>query len=70
MLKLRREGANRYETYAILKPKLKSHTPAPSTIYAISKRHGLDRLTTPMEQSKRQIIKTRAGSWATWTATT
>ena len=34
---------------------------APSTIYAIFKRHGLNRLTKPMKQSKRQIIKTRAG---------
>ena len=40
---------------------LKSHTPAPSTIYAIIQRHGLNQLTKPMKQSKRQIIKTRAG---------
>ena len=61
MLELRRKGINRYEIYAILKPVLKSHTPAPSTIYAITKRHGLNRLTKPMRQSKRRIIKTRAG---------
>ena len=57
----RRKGINRYEIYAILKPKLKAHTPAPSTIYAISRRHGLNRLSRPMQQSKRRIIKTRAG---------
>ena len=57
----RRKGINRYEIYAILKPVLKSHTPAPSTIYAISRRHGLNRMTKPMQQSKRRIIKTRAG---------
>ena len=61
MLELRRKGINRYEIYAILRPVLKSHIPAPSTIYAITKRHGLNRLTKPMRQSNRQIIKTRAG---------
>ena len=30
-------------------------------IYAIRQRHGLNRLTPPMQQSKRKIIKTRAG---------
>ena len=43
---------------------LKSHTPAPSTIYAISRRHGLNRMTKPMQQSKRRIIKLAPGSWA------
>ena len=61
VLELRRQGINRYEIYAILQPVLKSHTPAPSTIYAISRRHNLNRLTKPMEQSKRRIIKSRAG---------
>ena len=61
VLQLRRKGINRYEIYAILQPVLKSHTPAPSTIYAISRRHNLNRLTRPMEQSKRRIIKSRAG---------
>ena len=61
VLELRRKGINRYEIYAILQPILKSRTPKPSTIYAISRRHNLNRLTKPMEQSKRRIIKTRAG---------
>ena len=61
VLELRQKGINRYEIYGILQPILKSHTPAPSTIYAISRRHNLNRLTKPMEQSKRKIIKTRAG---------
>ena len=56
---LRRKGINRYEIYAILQPTLKSHTPSPSTIYAISRRHNLNRLSRPMKQSKRKIIKTR-----------
>ena len=57
----RRNGTNRYEIYAILKPILKDNTPKPSTIYAITRRHGLNRLTKPMQQSQRKIIKTRAG---------
>ena len=58
---LRRKGINRYETYAILRPTLKEHTPSPSTIYAITRRHNLNRLTKPMQQTKRKIIKARAG---------
>ena len=61
VLDQRRKGINRYEIYAILKPTLASRTPAPSTIYAISKRHGLNRMTKAMQHSKRRIIKTRAG---------
>lgn len=61
VLEQRRKGINRYEIYAILKPVLKEHTPSPSTIYAISRRHGLNRLTPAMKKSKRKIIKRRAG---------
>ena len=61
VLEQRRKGINRYEIYAILKPTLKEHTPAPSTIYAISRRNGLNRVSKPMQQSKRKIIKSRAG---------
>ena len=61
VLELRRKGINRYEIYAILHPQLKSHTPALSTIYAISRRHNLNRLTKPMQETRRKIIKTRAG---------
>lgn len=61
VLEQRRKGINRYEIYAILKPTLKSHTPSPSTIYAITKRHGLNRLTKEIQTTKRRIIKTRAG---------
>ena len=57
----RRKGINRYEIYAILKPILEQHTPAPSTIYAICRRHGMNRLSQPMKQSKRKIIKPRTG---------
>lgn len=61
VLEQRKLGINRYEIHAILKPVLKSHTPAPSTIYKITKRHGLNRLKAPMKQNKRKIIKQRAG---------
>ena len=61
VLELRHRGVNRYKIHAILLPTLKSHTPAPSTMYAISRRHNLNRLTKTMQQSKRRIIKTRAG---------
>ena len=59
VLEQRRKGNNRYEIYAILKSVLKSHTPAP--IYAITMRHGMNRLTKQMQTTKRMIIKTRAG---------
>ena len=40
-----RRVTNRYEIYAILKPILKHNTPKPSTIYAITRRHGFNRLS-------------------------
>lgn len=61
VISLRSKGNNRYEIFSILKPLLKNHTPAPSTIYAICRRHGMNRLTQPMKQSKQRIIKTKAG---------
>ena len=61
VLEQRRKGINRYEICAILQPVLKAHTPSPSTVYAISKRHGLNRLKPAMKEAKRTIIKTRAG---------
>lgn len=55
------KGINRYEIYAILKPELGDETPSPSTIYVISKRHGLNRLAPKMKRNKRKIISERAG---------
>lgn len=57
----RRLGANRYEIFAVLQPRLGERTPAPSTIYAISRRHGLGRRRPAMKQEKRRIVTTRAG---------
>jgi len=61
VISLREKGNNRYEICSILKPKLKRSTPSPSTIYAICKRYGKNRLTPKMEQEKRKIIKEKAG---------
>ncbi len=61
VIEQRVKGINRYEIYAILKPILKKHTPSASGIYNICKRAGLNRLTKPMKQNKRKIIKERAG---------
>ncbi len=64
VLKERRKGINRYEIWHILKPKLKSHTPSPSGIYNICRRHQLNRLSKPMKQSRQQIIKQHPGDLA------
>lgn len=64
VLALRKKGNNRYEIFNILAPILKQSTPKPSTIYAICRRNGLNRLTPPMKQSKRKIIKKKAGELA------
>lgn len=61
VVKLRENGNNRYEIHSILKPSLKKHTPSPSGIYNICKRHQLNRLTPKMVQNKRRIIKKKAG---------
>lgn len=58
---LREKGNNRYEIVNILKPKLKGKTPSASGVYNILKRYNLNRLTAPMKQSKRKIIKQKAG---------
>lgn len=61
VLQQRMKGNNRYEIHAILKPKLKKHTPSPSGIYNICRRNDLNRLKPKMKQTKRQIIKEKAG---------
>lgn len=60
----RERGCNRYEICSLLKPKLGDDTPAPSTVYAILKRHGKNRLSKPMQEEKRKIIKEKAGELA------
>lgn len=64
VLALREQGNNKYEISCILKPKLKEFTPSPSGVYNIIKCYGKHRLTPKMQQSKRRIIKEKAGELA------
>ena len=64
VLALREKGNNKYEIVHILRPQLKQFTPCPSTVYNILKRYGKNRLTKPMQVSKRKIIKEKAGELA------
>ena len=57
----RRQGVNRYEICQFLTPKLQHLTPSPSTVYRITQRYGLNRLTPKLREEKRQIIKQKAG---------
>lgn len=57
----RGKGCNRYEIHSLLKSQLGAGTPAFSTIYAILKRYGKNRLSPPMKEEKRKIIKQKAG---------
>ena len=61
VLALRDKGLNRYEIVYILKPILKRHTPSPSGVYNILKRHGKTRLSEPQKANRRRIIKEKAG---------
>jgi len=61
VLSLRDKGLNRYEITRILKPTLGEKTPSPSCVYQVCKRHGKNRLSQPMKEEKRRIIKKRAG---------
>lgn len=61
VLRHRQQGVNRYEICQLLAPKFKRLTPSPSTVYRITKRHGLNRLTPQLKQEKRRIVKQKAG---------
>ena len=61
VLQQRRLGVNRYEICQILAPKLKHLTPSPSTVYRITQRYGLNRLTPKLREEKRRIVKQKAG---------
>jgi len=61
---LRKLGMGRYEIVNVLKPKLGANTPSPSGVYNIFKRKGMNRLSTPMREEKRKIIKEKAGEMA------
>ncbi len=64
VIDLRLLGNNKYEISLSLKPILKQFTPSPSGVYNICKRHGLNRLNKKIKQTKRKIIKQKAGELA------
>lgn len=55
------KGLNKYEIYAILKPKLLDKTPSPSGIYNIVRREKLNILTPKQKEIKRKIMKENPG---------
>ena len=52
VLQQRRLGVNRYEICQLLAPKLKHLTPSPSTVYRITQRYGLNRLTPKLREGE------------------
>lgn len=58
---LRKQGLNRCEIVHVLRPCLGDKTPSESGVYNVLRRHGLNRMTNPMAQAKRRIIKEKAG---------
>lgn len=61
VIEARDRGCNRYEIHSILKPQLGIETPSPSGIYKVLVRNSKNKLTPKMQETKRQIIKTKAG---------
>lgn len=61
VVELRLKGNNRYDINHALKPVLKKHTPSPSGVYNILKRHKLNKLTPKMKKEKRLIVSKKAG---------
>ena len=61
VLQHRQQGVNRYEICQLLAPQLKHLTPSLSTVYRITQRYGLNRLTPKLKQEKRRIVKRKAG---------
>ncbi len=64
VLILRERGCNKYEVHSILKATLGSKAPSPSGVYTILKRYGKNKLTVKMKETKRQIIREKAGELA------
>lgn len=56
----RKAGHNRFAIQAALREK-QHNPPSPSTIYQVLKRHGLNRMTPPLIEEKRRIIKQKVG---------
>ena len=64
VLEIRDRGCSKYEIHSILSATLQENVPSPSGIYNILKRHNKNRLTKPMKEEKRRIIKEKAGELA------
>lgn len=64
VLEERQKGCNKYEINQILQGKLQEKVPSTGTIYNICKRFGMNKLTVPMQEEKRRIIKEKAGELA------
>ena len=61
VLEIRDRGCNKYEIHSILAAKLGYKAPSPSGIYNILVRNNKNRLSVKMQETKRQIIKEKAG---------
>ena len=61
VIELRKRGNSKLEIVSILRPSLHKFTPSASGVYNICKRYNLNRLTPPMKQNKRKIIKEKMG---------
>lgn len=61
---LRLKGMNRYEICSTLRSQQEHLIPSPSGVYKIIKRLGLNRITPPMKEERRRIIKEIAGELA------
>lgn len=64
VIELRLQGHSKYHISSMLRPKLKNSTPSPSGVYNILKRKGLNIMNKKTKETKRQIIKAKAGELA------
>lgn len=58
---LRKSGLNRFEIHADLQISATEIRPSFTTIYNLTKKHGMNKLQPKMKEEKRKIIKERAG---------
>lgn len=61
VLEFRERGCNKYEICNLMKETLGEKVLSPSGVYNILERNGKNRLTVPMKEEKRRIIKEKAG---------
>ncbi len=60
----REKGCNKFEISSLLQCRFKEKSPSPSGVYNILKRYGKNKLTKPMKEEKRRIIKEKSGELA------